>query len=96
MAMYVVAERPNMVLGLTYGVFRSGESKAICYCFTEASATSIVDALNAYSPTAGAESTMMYMSPEKPADSTDAQSKTSAAKNKPLTAARGRGSSKKK
>jgi hypothetical protein len=96
MAMYVVAERPNMVLGLTYGVFRFGESKAICYCFTEAGATSIADALNAYNPIAAAESTMMHMSPEKPAEAMNAQSKTSPTKYKPPAAARGRGGSKKK
>ena len=52
MAEYVVVERQNPMLGLSYGVFRSEEQMGmpICLCYNEAQAAMVAAALAAYTP----------------------------------------------
>ena len=52
MAEYVVVERQNPMLGLSYGVFRSEEQLGmpICLCYNEAQAAMVAAALTAYMP----------------------------------------------
>jgi hypothetical protein len=59
---FIVVERPNMVLGLNYGVYRAGEGKAVCYCYSMVGATSIADALTASEHASQAETMPMVES----------------------------------
>jgi hypothetical protein len=62
----IVVERPEMVLGLNYGVHREGESKAICFCYSLADATTISEALNSAAPVNVAEIMPAAMSEASP------------------------------